>query len=75
MIVVGLTGGIASGKTTISNFIKEQNIPVHDSDAVVTSLYKNSSKKFIVFLKSIGLTIAIKQNKIDKNIVNVMVNP
>ena len=33
MIVVGLTGGIASGKTTIINFLKKKNFAVHDSDA------------------------------------------
>ena len=38
MIVVGLTGGIASGKSTIIEHIKKQNIPVHDSDAFVKKL-------------------------------------
>jgi len=32
MIVVGLTGGIGSGKTTVANFFKEQNIPVYIAD-------------------------------------------
>ena len=60
-IIIGLTGGVASGKTTISNFLKKQNIPVHDSDAVVTSLYKNFSIELVCYLRSIGLAKAIKQ--------------
>lgn len=32
--ILGLTGGIASGKSTVSNFFKEQNIPVVDADEV-----------------------------------------
>jgi len=68
-IIIGLTGGVASGKTTILNFLKKQNIPVHDSDAVVTSLYKNFSIELVCYLRSIGLAKAIKQKKIDKNVL------
>ena len=34
MIKVGLTGGIGSGKSTISNMIREKNIPVIDADII-----------------------------------------
>ena len=33
MIKVGLTGGIGSGKTTVSNFILDYGIPVYNSDS------------------------------------------
>jgi len=32
MIVIGITGGIGSGKTTISNILKEMGYPVFDCD-------------------------------------------
>ena len=32
MIKVGLTGGIGSGKTTVSNFLLDYGIPVYNSD-------------------------------------------
>lgn len=32
MIVIGLTGGIGSGKTTVANFFKELHIPVYIAD-------------------------------------------
>lgn len=32
MIVVGLTGGIGSGKTTVANFFKELGVPVYITD-------------------------------------------
>ena len=38
MIRLGLTGSIAMGKTTIAELLREQGIPVHDSDAVVHRL-------------------------------------
>ena len=34
MIVIGLTGGIASGKSSISNYIKERGIVVIDADLI-----------------------------------------
>ena len=71
--IVGLTGGIASGKTTILNFIKKHNIPTHDSDLVVGNLYKSSSIEFINLLNSIGLSEVIKRKKINKNMVRKMV--
>lgn len=34
MRLVGLTGGIASGKSTVSNLFKSHSIPVVDADLV-----------------------------------------
>lgn len=69
MIIIGLTGSIASGKTTILNFIKKQNIPVYDSDECVSNLYKKPTARFINYLKKISLAKAIKKNKIEKQII------
>ena len=55
MIIVGLTGGIASGKTTILKYVKELKVPVHDSDKVVSLLYKKPTKNFIAYLSGEGL--------------------
>lgn len=73
MIVVGLTGGIASGKTTILKFIKKLKIPTHDSDKCVGDLYKKPSKELLKHLRNIGLRKAIKENKIDKKIIQTEV--
>ena len=52
MIVIGLTGGIASGKTTITNFLKKKKFTVHDSDSVVKKIYSKPEPKFLSYLKS-----------------------
>ena len=69
MIIVGLTGGIASGKTTISNFLKKKRFSVHDSDAIVKKIYSNPTPGFFKYLKSINLLNSIKGKKINKNII------
>ena len=72
-VVVGITGGIGSGKSTLSNFLKKRGYKVHDSDAVVSFMYKNPSKKFLRTLSSIGLGGAVKNNRINKNFITTTI--
>lgn len=44
MKVVGLTGGIGSGKTTVANFFEELGIPVYIADVEAKKLMNASSK-------------------------------
>ena len=69
MIVLGLTGGIASGKTTITNFLKKKKFAVHDSDIVVKNMYSKLSPSFKNYLKSINLEGAIKGTTVNKNLI------
>ena len=69
MIIIGLTGGIASGKTTITNFLKKKRFAVHDSDSVVKKIYSKPGAKFLSYLKKTNLKNSIKCNKIDKKII------
>ena len=69
MIVIGLTGGIASGKTTITNFLKKKKFALHDSDSVVKKIYSKPEPKFLSYLKKTNLKNSIKGNKIDKKTI------
>ena len=69
MIIVGLTGGIASGKTTIVKLLKKNRLAVHDSDLVVGGIYSKPKTKFLSHLKKINLEKSLKGKIIDKKII------
>jgi len=67
--VVGITGGIGSGKTTLSKHLKQTGFFVHESDKVVSDIYKKPKKNFLNFIiKNISKN-AVHNNKIRKKIV------
>ena len=52
---IGLTGGIASGKSTIANYIKRyRDIPILDADQYSKELIKPKSKAYIEILAYFG---------------------
>ena len=42
MIIIGITGSIGMGKSTIASMIKFFNIPIHDSDHEVKKMLENN---------------------------------
>ncbi len=74
MIVVGLTGGIGSGKTTVAKEFKKQRIPIFDSDHDVRKIYKKKDKQTVLVLKKIQENIAIvnKKGVNKKEILNII---
>ena len=52
MMIVGLTGGIGSGKTTVANMFKDLGIPIYNSDERAKELM-NSSTELIEKIKEL----------------------
>lgn len=70
--IYGLTGGIASGKSTASNFFVSKNVKVIDSDKIVKDLWENNNElKEIVFNKY-QIKINTKEGK--KALRNIIFN-
>ena len=71
--LVGITGGIGSGKTTFSNHLKKSGYLVHESDVVVSEIYTKPTKQFLSFVKKKISQNAVNHNKINKaEITNVI---
>lgn len=44
MYLVGLTGGVATGKSTVSNMFRELGVPVIDADAMARRIVEPGRK-------------------------------
>ena len=54
MKIVGLTGGISSGKSTVSSYLKQLKIPVIDADEVARKVVEPNSQGAIEIRKTFG---------------------
>ena len=54
MLKVGITGGIGSGKSTVSCFFSELGVPVYDSDQRAKSLMQHDDSIIIKIKKEFG---------------------
>ena len=68
-LLVGITGGIGSGKSTFSKEIVKRKLEILDSDKQVSLIYQQPKKDFLTYLKKIGLTKSIKKGKINKKYI------
>ncbi len=70
---IAITGGIGSGKSTFCTKLKEKGFKIHSSDEQVAKIYKNPDKKFVTYLRTIGLSKSISKKKIDKRIISKII--
>ena len=77
MMIIGITGSIASGKSTVARLIAKKKYPLFSADKVVTDLYKNNNfinllvKKFkLDRKKKLNLRYNFWQKKTKKNLQN-----
>ena len=65
MIIIGLTGTIASGKSTLASYLRYQHLPVLDSDKVVHQLLGKGGSAFDPVVKRFGKDI-LKNGHIER---------
>lgn len=66
MKIIGLTGGIASGKSSVSKYIKELGVPVFDADEVARIALMPNSKYFDKVIDIFGEEILTIDKIIDR---------
>lgn len=65
-LIVGLTGGIASGKSTVSNMLKEMKITVIDADVEARLAVKKGEPAYLQIVKEFGQSILMPDGEIDR---------
>lgn len=66
MIKIGITGGIGSGKSTVSEVFKKKKAVVVDSDKIVSFLLKKGEEGHKKVISHFGEKIVDKKGEIDK---------
>ena len=64
--IIGITGGIASGKSTVTNFLRQQGFQVVDADAVVHKLQKPGGRLYQVLVQHFGHAILLENGELNR---------
>ena len=64
--IIGITGGIASGKSTVTNFLRKQGFQVVDADALVHQLQKPGGRLFQALVQHFGQEIILENGELNR---------
>ena len=64
--IIGITGGIASGKSTVTNFLRKQGFQVVDADALVHQLQKPGGRLFEALVQHFGQKIILENGELNR---------
>ena len=67
--IIGITGGIASGKSTVTNFLRNQGFQVVDADALVHQLQKPGGRLFEALVQHFGQEIILENGELNRPIL------
>ncbi len=73
MLVIGLTGGIASGKTTISDLFSDLKIPIVDTDIISRALLDKNRPGYEEVLSRLGNQILLENGDINRPMLRQLV--
>lgn len=66
MIIIGLTGGIASGKSTVSKTLRELGLPVFDADESSRQAVKKGSQGLKLVAEAFGTEYLDEQGELNR---------
>ncbi|MED3725581.1 dephospho-CoA kinase [Priestia filamentosa] len=72
-ITVGLTGGIASGKSTVSAILREHNIPVIDADIIAREVVEPGKEAYNQIVKRFGRDILEEDGTLNRSALGEIV--
>ena len=65
-VVIGLTGGIASGKSTVSQMFRELSIPVIDADIIAREVVEKGKPAYNKIVEVIGTEVLQEDGELDR---------
>jgi dephospho-CoA kinase len=71
--VIGLTGGIGSGKSTVSRFLAELGAVIIDADKIGHEIYRPDTDTWRQLVKTFGSGILVPDNTIDRKKLGAIV--
>lgn len=75
MTVIGITGGIATGKSTVSNMIKDLGFTVVDADIAARRVVEPGEEAYNEIVKHFGQDILLEDGHLDrKKLGNIVFN-
>ncbi len=69
MHTIGLTGGIASGKSTVADFFRDREIPVIDADILGHRTYEPGTNTFAAVVATFGADVVAEDGSIDRRVL------
>ncbi|KAF8902234.1 dephospho-CoA kinase [Gymnopilus junonius] len=66
MLVVGLTGGIATGKSTVSGLLKAHNVPIIDADVIAREVVAPGTSGLSKIAKTFGSDVLLPDGSLDR---------
>ena len=66
MYKIGLTGGIASGKSTVSNYLLSRGIPVVDADKIARALAEKGGAIWKAYTDRYGCQVVNPDGKLNR---------
>ena len=67
--IIGITGGIASGKSTVTNFLRQKGFQVVDADALVHQLQKPGGRLFKALVQHFGQEIILENGELNRSLL------
>ena len=64
--IIGITGGIASGKSTVTNFLRQKGFEVIDADAVVHQLQNPGGRLYQMLVAHFGAKILLEDGELNR---------
>lgn len=71
--IIGITGGIASGKSTVTEFLRQQGYQVIDADQVVHELQEPGERLYQALLSTFGSAILQEDGRLDRPKLGAMI--